>query len=388
MELALLAMKNALRHKGRTMMTIMGVAVCVIAFMALRTVLTAWDVAAEHSMKDRLCTRHKVSFVLTLPKRYVDEIRKVPGVRAATFATWFGGKHPQREHEFFATYAVDSASWFRVYDDMHVAPAQLEAWQADRKGAIIGDMLAKKFGWKIGDTVRLRGTTYPGTWEFTVRGIYSARSKVVDRSSFVFHWDYLNASVRPEQRERVGWFNMRIDDPSKSAAVSRAIDRRFEDYEDQTASMTEHDFNASMLGMVSAVLSAVDVVSLVILGIMGLVLGNTIAMGVRERTHEYGVLAALGFAPRQIAGFVVWEGIAVGVLGGLLGVALGYPLVNDGLGRALEENAGSFFPYFRVETGTLALAVAICALLGLLAAALPAYRATRLEVTDALRRVG
>ena len=192
----------------------------------------------------------------------------------------------------------------------------------------------------------------------------------------------------PERRkDQIGWIITRVDDPARTAEVSAAIDKLFDDRDVQTLSMSERAMNVSFLGMISAVLRAVDIVSLVILGIMMLILGNTIAMGVRERTNEYGVMRAIGFLPRHVAIFVLGEAVTIGVLGGGLGLALSYPLVERGLGRWLEENMGSFFPYFRVTAGTALTALALAVALGLVAALLPAYRAARLDVVDALRRV-
>jgi putative ABC transport system permease protein len=152
--------------------------------------------------------------------------------------------------------------------------------------------------------------------------------------------------------------------------------------------MTERALNMQFLGAASAILTAMDIVSAVILAIMLLILGNTIAMSVRERTHEYGVLLAVGFRPRHIGGFIIGEGIAIGLLGGVCGLILAYPLVEKGLGRFLEENMGSYFPYFRVPLEVSVLALIICAVLGALAAGIPAYRASRLNAVEALRRLG
>jgi putative ABC transport system permease protein len=152
--------------------------------------------------------------------------------------------------------------------------------------------------------------------------------------------------------------------------------------------MSERAMNTSFIGMISAVLQAVNVVSLVILGIMALIVGNTVAIGVRERTHEYGVLRAIGFLPKHLAVFVLSEAVTVSTLGGLLGIVVSYPLVEKGLGRALEENLGGFFPFFRIDPRTVVVALVLAAVLGVLAAALPAYVASRLKVVEALRRTG
>lgn len=388
MTLYALAFRNVLRNRFRNVLTVLGVAVAVLAFVLLRTVIFAWTVGVDYAAKDRIGTRHKVTFVMPLPKRYIDDVRQVPGVTAATWANWFGAKDPRHEKEFFGSMAVDTKSFFQVYDEILVSPEGKEQFFTDRKAALVGDVLAKKLGWKVGDKIVLSGTIYPGDWEFHIAAIYTATRKSVDRSSFFFNWEYLNESVTDRQRDQIGWIVSRIGDATRTAAVSVAIDQRFAERDVQTLSMSERAMNTSFLGMMSAVLKAVDVVSVVILLIMLLVLGNTIAMGVRERTSEYGVLRAIGFLPKHLATFVLGEAVCIGALGGGMGLLLSYPIVEQGMGRFIEENMGAFFPYFRIAPGTAVSAMVLALLLGLVAAALPAYRAARTNVIHALRRVG
>ncbi len=387
MTLASIAVRNVWRNRFRALMTVLGVAVAVMAFVMLRTVITATNVAVTYAAQDRVATRHKVSFIMQLPRRYIDTVRAVPGVRVATWANWFGAKEPRHPNDFFASMAVDTDSFFEVYPEMSVAPADLARWREDRRGAIVGDVLANKMGWHQGDRVVLRGTIYPGDWEFTVDGIYRATQRSVDRSQFIFHYRYLNDSLPAARRDQIGWMLARIGDPSQSGAISRAIDAAFDVQDVQTTSMSERAMNLSFMGMMSGLFTAIDVISLVILGILGLLLGNTVAMGVRERTQEYGVLRALGFLPKHVTGFIMAEAAALGAFAGLAGLALSYPVVQQGLGRWIEENQGATIPYFRIEPATLALAFSLAVALSMLAAALPAWRASRLTVTEALRRL-
>ena len=386
MNLITVAARNALRNKFRTSLTVVGAAVAVLAFIMLRTVLSAWNVAADYAAKDRLGTRHKVSFVLPLPKKYIDIVRAVPGVKQACAANWVGAKDPKDENNFFASIAIDPTC-LDVYDEVLLTSEERSSWLADRKGAIIGDVLAKKLGVKVGDHVTLAGTIYPGDWQFNVSGIYKAARKSVDRSQFMFHWEYLNDSLPERRRDTIGWITTRVDDPSRGAAISAEIDRIFDEKDVQTATMSERSMNLSFMAMLSAVLTALNVVSVIILLIMMMILGNTIAMGVRERTREYGVLRAVGFSPRHIGIFIVGEAVTVGLLSGLVGVAISYPIVELGMGRFLEENMGSMFPYFRIEPTTMITAVMLTVALSTFAAIFPAYQASKLSVTDALRRV-
>ncbi|WP_437895584.1 ABC transporter permease [Sorangium sp. So ce124] len=387
MNLVSVAARNVLRNKFRTLLTVIGAAVAVLAFVLLRTVLSAWNVAADYAAKDRIATRHKISFILPLPKRYMDTVREVPGVTEGSFMSWFGAKDPRDANNFFASMAVESKTFFKVYDEMVVSPEDMERWLGDRKGAIVGDVLATRLKVKPGDTVTLEGTIYPGNWQFNVSGIYTATRKSIDRSQFIFHYDYLNESLPERQRDQIGWMTARIDDPSRSADISAAIDKIFDEKDVQTATMSERAMNLSFMAMMSAVLTALNVVSVIILLIMMMILGNTIAMGVRERSREYGVLRALGFEPKHVRIFIIGEAATIGLLAGFIGLVISYPIVELGLGRWLEENMGSMFPYFRIEPATMVMAVLLSMGLSLAASLIPAHNASKLSVTDALRRV-
>lgn len=391
MNIVALSVRNLSRNRFRTVLTILGVIVSMLAFLALRTVIYAWTVAAEVAPKDRLVTRNKVTFIMPLPRNYVERVKQTPGIKATTYANWFGGREPNHESEMFSTLAADTSTIFDVYSEMQVPDDQLAAWKEDRTGAIVGDVIAHKMGWKIGDKVTLISGIYfappDNPWTFTIRGIYKATARSVDRSTFMFHWSYLNDRVTGASHDQVGWIISRVNNPAETANLSQVIDRAFEDRDIQTASQDERSFNASFLASISAVLKAIDVVSIVILCIMMLVLGNTIAMGVRERTNEYGVLRALGFSGRRLALLVVGESVAAGVVGGVAGVALAYPLVENGIGRWLEENMGMFFPFFRIAPDAAVVAVVLAVILSAVAALIPAWRVAKLDVIDALRRV-
>jgi len=387
MTLTGLALRNLGRNKFRVILTALGVAIAIVAFLLLRTVIWAWASGAEWAAKDRVVTRHKVTFVMELPKRYVEDVRNAPHVKAVTWANWFGAKDPKHDREFFATLAVDPATYFVVFDEMKVPPDQMETFRHDKQGAIVGDVLARKLGWKVGDKIILQSGIYPGDWQMNIDGIYEASARSVDRSTFLFHWDYVNDSLPPERRDNVGWIVSRVDEPGHVADIGVGLDKLFEDRDTPTLSQDERSFNASFLAMFSSILKAMDVMSAVILVIMMLILGNTIAMGVRERTSEYGVLRAIGFLPRHITLWIVGESLALGLLGGVGGILLAWPIINLGFSRFVEENMGGFFPYFRLETANMLLGLSLAALLGAAASMIPAWRASKIRVVDAVRRV-
>ena len=381
------AAKNALRNKFRTSMTVLGGAVAVLAFVMLRTLIGAWNKGVDAAAVDRIATRHKVSIVIALPKHYIEKIRAVPGVAVASYANWAGAKWAKDPNIFFANVAVDD-NIFDIYPEIHVAPEDLQRWREDKQGAIIGIALAKKLGLKVGDKAVLSGTIYPGDWQYTIDGIYTVDARSgIDQSSFWFHWKYLNDGANERQKDKIGWVVTRVADPKQSAAVSASIDKLFDDEDNQTTTMSERAMNQGFLGGASAILSALDTVSVIILVIMMLILGNTIAMGVRERTTEYGVLRALGFRPGHIRLFIIGEALTVAAFAAALGLVLAIPVVDHGMGRWLEENLGGFFPQVEIGPVTSVLAVVLTLGLGALASLIPAVQAGRLQVTDALRRI-
>jgi putative ABC transport system permease protein len=380
------AARNTLRNKFRTFMTVLGGAVAILAFALLRTVLHAWSVQAEYAAKDRLATRHKVSFVIPLPKHYIDQVEQVPGVKAATYMNWFGAKLASHPNDFFANMAV-ADNVLDVYPEMKVDAESVARWKADKIGALVGDGIAKQYGWKVGDTVILDGTIYPGQWKFTIDAIYTVPPQsAVPRTNFFFHWSYMNDGANVRQKDKIGWIVSTIANAGEGPAVSDRIDKLFDDSDTQTATMSEQAMNNSFMAGFSAVLDALNIVSVIILVIMMLILGNTIAMGVRERTTEYGVLRALGFEPGHIRTFIVGEAVTLSLLAAGVGLLLSFPLIT-GMGRWLEENMGQFFPVFRLTPLNAGLAVVFTLALGALASIIPAVRAGRMQVTEALRRI-
>jgi putative ABC transport system permease protein len=387
MTLTGLAIRNLTRNRFRVVLTIFGVSVMILTFLLIRTVNWSWGAAAAFAAKDRVVTRHKVTFVMSLPKRYVQTVKNSPHIKQVTFANWFGGKDPKHDREFFGTLAVDGATYFDVYNEVTVPPDQLATFQHDKQGAIVGDVLAKKLGWKVGDKVPIESGIYPGDWEFHIDGIYTTTAHSMDRSTLLFHWDYMNDALPDARKDGVGWIVSRVDDPSLAADVGVALDKTFDSAETPTLSQDEHAFNTSFMGMFISVLRAMDVVSGVILVIMTLVLGNTIAMAARERTGEYGVLRAIGFLPGHVALWVVFESLVMGMVGGALGAFFAWPFINLVVGKFIEENMGQMFPSFHLEPSFVAMGIGVAAVLGATAAALPAWQASKMRVVDAVRRV-
>jgi putative ABC transport system permease protein len=282
---------------------------------------------------------------------------------------------------------VDTDSFLSVYDEVKVSPDQVETWKHDKQGALVGRILAHKMGWKVGDHIVLQSGIYPGDWQMNVDGIYATTARSMDEATLLFHWDYVNDSLPAARKDNVGWIVSRVDDPKRVADISVALDKSFEERETPTLSQDEGSFNASFQAMFSAVLQAMDIISAVILLIMTLILGNTIAMGVRERTSEYGVLRAIGFLPKHVAIWILGESLVTGILGGALGLAIAWPLINVAFARFVEENLSGMIRYFHLNVENVLLGFVLSAMLGVVAAVIPAWRAMQLHVVDAVRRV-
>jgi putative ABC transport system permease protein len=386
LEIIKLIARNTMRHKLRSVLTLLGIAVAVMAFALLRTVVTAWHVGIEASAANRLITRHAVSFVFPLPYAYRDRIQQVAGVERVTFAVWFSGVYIDK-NQFFARLAVDSNTFFDVYPEFIVSPAEFEAFKRERNATIIGIDIAQRYNLKIGDIMPLEGDIFPGKWEFVVRGIYRPRDKTTDPTSMLFHWQYLEERARQERDERagqVGWYVIRISDPTDAATVSEAIDRLFVNSRAETKTETERAFQQSFLSSMGSVITAMDVMSFVIIGIILLVLTNTMIMSARERSHEYAVLKALGFSGRHLFALIAGESLLLSLLGTALGLVVTFPAV-EGFQSALPKG---WFPVFYIEPKTIVAGALGGILVGLTASVIPARRAVVTRIVEGLRYVG
>ena len=296
--------RNAMRQKLRISLTMVGLIVAICAFGLLRTIVDAWYAGVEGTSSIRLVTRNSISLVFPLPLNYAQRMRQVDGVDGVSWGNWFGGVYIS-ERNFFPQFAVDGASYLEMYPEYVVQPTQLKAFLADRQGVVVGRKLADQYGWKLGDQVPLRGTIYPGTWTFTVRAIYEGVDAKTDESQFLFHWQYLNETVKKRYGRRgdqVGFYIERLRNPDDAAPVSKQVDGLFSNSLAETLTETEKAFQLGFISMTELILVAIQAVSFVVILIIMAVMANTIAMTARERTSEYATLKALGFSPPSSAG--------------------------------------------------------------------------------------
>ena len=377
--------RNALRHKLRTTLTVVGVIIAVLAFGLLRTVITTWYMSVEASAANRLWTRNSVSLILPLPISYKDKIRQIEGVRSVSHITWFGGIYID-EKNFFAQFAVEPQTYMEAFPEYYIPPEQKAAMLRDRKGAVAGRKLAQRYGWKLGNVITLKGTIYPGTWEFTLRGIYEGTRKDADETVFFFHWDYLNETLKKTAKgmeDQVGSFIVITKNLEDVTGVVQRIDNSFKNSLAETLTETEKAFVLGFISMTDAIITAIEFVSFVVIAIILAVVANTMAMTARERIGEYAILKTLGFGWFKIAGLIFGESMVISMMGCALGIGLTFPIA-DVFGAAM----GQYFPAFNVTLETIYMDIATSIIVGLLAAIIPCWHAIKTPVAGGLRRIG
>jgi putative ABC transport system permease protein len=377
-----LVIKSARRSKRRTILTVLSVAIAVFLFASLRAVLDGFSAAADASSSTRIVTQRSTSLFFSMPISHAEAIRNTPGVQDVTWANWFGGVYKDSRN-FFAQYAIEPESYLRIYPEIVLTPEERHAFLDDRTGCIVGDGLARNYGFKVGDKITLQvGIPTYGTsdFDFTVRGIYRSGGATVDNQSMMFHWKY--ADERSTPKGFAGWYIAQISNPDQAAQVAGAIDRKFASSPFETKTDTEKAFQntfVSMFGNINLLLGSIAI-AVVITTLF--VAGNTMAMSVRERTTEIAVMRTLGFQSATIFLLIAGEGLLIALAGGLIGAILARLLVNPGF-----LPAGGFIPEITVSNTNVAIGVGLSAVIGIVAGLIPATMASRLKIVDALRRV-
>jgi putative ABC transport system permease protein len=380
-----LIFRNLLRHKLRTSLTIMGIAVAVMSYALLRTVLDTWYLSLDMTSPNRLIVRNSASFVFPLPQHYMSRIATVPGVTAVTHATWFGGRYID-DKSFFSRIAVDPATFLDMYSEYTVPAAQYAEFKQYRNAAIVGAKTSKQFNIKPGDVITVEGDIFPGNWEFHIVGIYRGLRPTSDETNMFFHWDYINEGLlktAPGRAGQVGWYVVRIANPDQAPAISATIDAMFKNSPYETKTETEKAFTLGFISMMSTILTALEFISYIIIGIIFLVLANTMVMTARERIVEYAVLKTLGFRALHLVGLIVGESLLISVLGAGCGILITYPIVGG-----IAQMLSNFFPVFNITANTLFTAASFALLIGICASIVPLQRALTTRIVDGLRHVG
>jgi putative ABC transport system permease protein len=376
-----LLLANLGRRKIRTILTIGSFMVALFLFGLLYTIRGAFNAGIEVAGADRLITINKVSIIQPLPIAYRDRILKVPGIKEIAYASWFGGVY-QDEKNFFAQFAVDPASWRALYPEYLLSEKEWADFASNRQAAIAGEFTAKRFGWKVGDRIPIRGVFYQGTWEFDLVGIYKGARKQDDTSMFWFRMDYLHERGPEWGRGNVGWYIARIEPGADAAAVSKAVDELFVNSAFETRTQSEQFFMASWMKQMGNIEFLMATIGSVVFFTLLLVTGNSMAMSVRERTGEMAVLKAIGFGDVFVLVLVLLETLLIAFVGGGLGLLLIKAFTTFG-----GDPTGGLFPVFYFSPTGIALGLGITFAVGLAAGLLPALSAMRLQVVQAFRRV-
>jgi putative ABC transport system permease protein len=306
-------------------------------------------------------------------------------VKTVSYGTWFGGVYGD-ERNFFANFAVEARSFLELYPEFIIPPDDKETFLRDQKGCVIGRKLAARFGWKIGDSITLKGTIFLGNCDFVVRGIYQGRDKDTDESQFFFHWNYLNEIQKKVLRswaDQVGYYIIGVARPELAGDVAVAIDQIFKNSLAETLTETEKAFQQGFVAMSGAIVTAIQIVSFVVIFIIMAVVANTMAMTTRERIGEYAILKTLGFGGRHIAALIFGESLVITIMGCLLGIALTFPAT-----KVISNELGTYFPVFHIGRETLLLNLVAALTIAFVAAIIPTRRAIKIRIADGLRRIG
>jgi putative ABC transport system permease protein len=440
---------NIIRNPRRTALTVLSITACIFLVSTLQAVLNSLDsLGQSNSSNLRLVVHRATGMTETMPVSYKQRIAALPGVRYVDSVDWFGGYYADPAN-FFANFATDVDDFDKVSDELVCPPDQIAAWKRERTAALVGKKLMETYHWKKGDRVTLKGTIYPVDLEFVIRGVFTNPDDESLERAFYFHWDYFDESLgRPG---RTGSFSVKVATPEDVPKVAEEIDSLFRNTDAETKTETEKAFNLSFVAMLGNIKLLLNAICLVVVFTILLVAGNTMAMSIRERTAEVAVLKTLGFRRSVILYLLVGESVSIALLGGFLGAlgakttygyihmtidtgksfgylyALGAALLagygtwmlfagttqyrgwikagriavtavgslvgfGAGLGfyfgTGLVMNSGGFLSDFRVGPGTVALGLGISASVGLISALLPALRASKMSIAEALRYTG
>lgn len=373
--------KNAFRNKRRSTLTVLSIAFSLLLLTFMMTLWHAFaleDGSAESSQ--RLIVRHRVSLTFSLPGYYREKIRAVPGVVAIVQSSWFQGVYKdQKPENFFPRFGTDPDEFFKVFRDMKIPEDQVKAWQRDRQGAVVSDSLAQKYGWKIGDRITIVGDIYPVTLELYIRGIYHADP---DPKSLYFNTKYVEEAVS-WFKGQAGTFDILADNPSDVSTIASSVDDMFRNSPQPTKTESEKAFGLEFVAMMGNVKAFILSICAAVLFATLLVSANTIAMSIRERTREVAVLKTLGFTKQSVLVLFVSEAVALSVVGGAIGAALGRGLVF----MFAHAPQMTFFP-LKMTPAIWLMALLVSGLVGLLSAAIPSYHASQVNIVDGLRHIG
>ena len=377
-----LILKNLSRHKLRTSLLVLCIFVAFTVYGVLKTLETAFNAGVEFSAANRLVTVNKINFTQSMPYAYYNRVKNVDGVKAVTFSKWFGGYY-QEPKNFVVALAVEPESFFEVYEDFVINDDEKANFLKDRRGLIVGESLAGKFNWKVGDSIPLSSTIYSNkdgghTWQFTIQGIFKGNKPQVDTNFVAMHYDYFDLSITFGSGT-IGWLVLLTDNPDLNENVSKKIDNMFENSSFETRTTTESAFNKAFIEQIGNIgLIIQSVISVAFLTIL-MIVGNTMYLAVKERTKEIAVLKTIGFRRNIIFGLIIGESLFLSFLGGIPALIIVYILI-----QVLDHILSGFMPHLSLSIETIGLAIGWMILLSLLTSIIPAINAMKLNIITAL----
>ena len=354
-------------------------AIALFLFGILAIIYDSFYQTIEVAGADRLIVSNKISIIMPLPYSYYEKLKQVDGIALTSFAFWFGGVY-QTERNFFMQFAVDTETWREMFPEFIVQPEQWKAFTEDRQGCIIGQSLAKRFNWKIGDRIPLKGTIFPGVWEFNVHGIYQGRRLSDDTSQFWLQYKYLEENSE-WLKGFVGWYYVHVDNSDKTFDISHAIDTQFANSPFETVTVSEKAWTATFIKQFGNIRLLILLVGGVVFFTLLLITGSNMAMSIRERTVETGIMKTLGFSGARILFMILAESLIIAIIGGGIGLILA------GIFAMRGDPTGGLLPAFYLSPKNIGLGLIVAILTGLAAGIIPAVQSMRLKIVDALRRV-
>ena len=380
-----LVRKNLFRRKLRAALMIVSILIAFMIFGVLAGFHRAFTVGEDRAAADRLITVNKINFTQPLPMAYFNRVRAVDGVRQVTHANWFGGYY-QDPKNFVMSLAIEPATYFDVYrKEFDIPPEQLTAFIRDRSSAVIGESMARKWGWKVGDRVPIASNIFSQrsgghTWDFTIAGIVKAKVEHVDTNFVLFQYDYFD-ETRSFGKDTIGWLILQTSAPENNDRVVKTIDSMFANSTAETSTDTEKAFGTAFVAQFGNIALIVFLVVGAAFVTILMIVGNTMALSIRERTREIGVLKTLGFSGGRILRMVLGESILLALLGGLPGLAIAALIT-----IALRASLASIAPAFAVSPDIALQGIALMIALGLITGIIPALNAMRLKIATALGR--
>jgi putative ABC transport system permease protein len=378
-----LILKNCLRNRRRSVLTILSLSIslCLLGVMVALYAALFYGSPAK-SQARRLVTRHKVSIVFDMPIYYREQIRKVRGVEEVAIFQWFGGvyKDSRDQRNFFARMAIEGDKLFRIYQDYQVPPEQRKAFEADPAGCVVGRALAARHGFKLGDKILIKGDIFPFDLDLTVRAIYETAE--TNEDTLWFQFKYLENALRGSPRLAAGTFTILASDEAEVARIARDIDGLFANAPAPTKTESEYAFGLTFLSFLGNIKVILMVVCAAVTFTVLLISANTMAMSVRERVREVGVLKTLGFRASTILGIILAESAAIALAGGALGLAIAQGLcVIIQNGPAIVDQTKTL----SVSPPVFGLLMGVSLLIGVASAIVPAWNASRTNIVEALR---